>query len=102
VEHVVTFKSRPSPVDEPVDDTLAGGEVGAPVQLEPVVDLLGVGAAVDVDDQRVPLALAEVGRKIKTDLGLVLPVVDRDVEVGDLGQGLAGEVPGQLGVVRAW
>ena len=63
-----TFKSRSSAVDLSVDDALAGGEVSAPVQLESVVHLLGVGTAVDVDDQRVPLALAEVGGQIETDL----------------------------------
>ena len=33
-------------------------------------------------------------------LGLVFPSVHRDVEVGDLGQRLAGQVRGELGVVH--
>ena len=38
--------------------------------------------------------------KLDSDLGLIFAVVHRDVEVGDLGKGLAGEVSGQLGVVH--
>ena len=68
MKHIVSFEPRPSAVNEAVDDALAGGEVGAPVQLEAVVDLLGVGAAVHVDHQRVPLALTEVGRQIQSHL----------------------------------
>ena len=68
MKHIISFEPRPSAVNEAVDDALAGGEVGAPVQLEAVVDLLGVGAAVHVDDQRVPLALAEVRGQIEPDL----------------------------------
>ena len=69
MQHIISFEPRASAVNEAVDDALAGGEVGAPVQLEAVVDLLGVGAAVHVDDQRVPLALAEVWGQIEPDLG---------------------------------
>ena len=65
---LLTFESGAAAVNEPVDDSLTGGEVSSPVQLEPVVDLLGVGAAVHVDDQRVPLALAEVRGQIEPDL----------------------------------
>jgi hypothetical protein len=36
------LKSRAAAIDEPVDDLLAGGEVGSPVQLEPVVHLQDV------------------------------------------------------------
>ena len=65
---LLTFESGASAVNEPVDDSLTGGQIGTPVQLEPVVDLLGVGAAVHVNDQRVPLALAEVRGQIEPDL----------------------------------
>ena len=66
--YLLTFESGASAVNEPVDDALAGGEVSPPVQLEPVVHLLGVGAAVHVDHQRVPLALTEVRGQIQPDL----------------------------------
>ena len=84
MQHVVPLEPGAAPVDQAVDHPLAttqstqspnsrgllpGGEVGAPVQLESVVDLLGVRAAVHVDDQRVSLTLAEVGREVEPNLG---------------------------------
>ena len=65
---LLTFESGASAVNEPVDDSLTGGQISSPVQLEPVVDLLGVGAAVHVDHQRVPLALTEVRGQVQPDL----------------------------------
>ena len=100
MKHIVSFEARPSAVNEAVDDALAGGEVGAPVKLEPVVDLLGVGAAVHVYNKGISLAFTEVRGKIETNLGLILPIGDWDVQVGDLGQRLSGQISRELGVVN--
>ena len=69
-EEVVAAVARAAAVDGAVDDVLGGGEVGAPVQLEAVVDLLRVGAAVDVDEERVLFPLVKVVRQVEPHLGL--------------------------------
>ena len=52
-EEVIAAVAGASAVDGAVDDVLRRGEVGPPVELEAVVDLLRVGAAVDVDEEGV-------------------------------------------------
>ena len=69
-EEVVAAVARSAAVDGAVDDVLGGGEVGAPVELEAVVDLLRVGAAVDVDEERVLFPLVKVVRQVEPHLGL--------------------------------
>ena len=100
MQHIVSLEARSSAINQTVNDLLAGGEVGAPVKLEPVVDLLGVGAAVHVYNKRISLAFTEVRGKIETNLGLIFPIGDWDVQVGDLGQRLRGQISGELGVVN--
>ena len=100
MQHVISLEARPSAIDQTVDDLLAGGEVCAPVKLEFLVNLLRVRAAVHIDDQGISLALTEVWGKIQADLGLIFPIVDWDVQVGDLWQTLHGKVRRELGVVN--
>ena len=100
MQHVISLEARPSAVNQTVDDFLAGGEVGAPVKLESVVDLLRVRAAIDVDDQGISFALTEVWGKIQANLSLVFPIVDWNIQVGDLGQALCGKIRGELCVVN--
>ena len=100
MQHIVSLEARSSAINQTVNDLLAGGEVGAPVKLEPVVDLLGVGAAVHVYNKGISLAFTEVRGKIETNLGLIFPIGDWDVQVGDLGQRLRGQISGELGVVN--
>lgn len=99
MQHVVSFKSRPSSVNQTVDDFLAGGEVCAPVKLESVVDLLGVRATVDVDYKRISLAFTEIRGKIQADLSLVFPIVDWNVQVGNLRQALRRKIRGELCII---
>ena len=100
MQHVVSLEARPSAINQTVDDLLAGGEVCAPVKLEFFVNLLRVRATVHIDDQRISLDLTEVRGKIQADLGLIFPIVDWDVQVGDLWQTLHGKVRRELGVVN--
>ena len=100
MQHIVSLEARSSAINQTVNDLLAGGEVGAPVKLEPVVDLLGVGAAVHVYNKGISLAFTEVRGKIETNLGLIFPIGDWDVQVGDLGQRLSGQISRELGVVN--
>ena len=100
MQHIVSLEARSSAINQTVNDLLAGGEVGAPVKLEPVVDLLGVGAAVHVYNKGISLAFTEVRGKIETNLGLIFPIGDWDVQVGHLGQRLSGKISGELGVVN--
>ena len=100
MQHVVSFEARPSAINQTIDDLLAGGEVCAPVKLESVVNLLRVRAAVHVDDQRISLALTEVRGKVQADLGLVFPIVDWNVQIGDLWQTLRGKIRREFGVVN--
>ena len=81
MQEIVTPVSRPSAVNNCVNDVLCCGEVRAPVELEHVIDLLRVWSGVNVNEEWVLVSLVEIVREIEPDFCVILAAVDLDVQV---------------------
>jgi len=83
-EEIISSESRSAAINDSIDDVFRSGQVGSPVQLELIRDLLGVGASIDVDQQGVFLAVVEVLGKEEPDFGGVLASSNLDFQVEGL------------------